>query len=180
MEGLNSFCRILLALDLESWLQETARSHQRAGGVAKGSSKLTEAEKLDVRSEIATTAGVSVGNVTKVKQLMTTACAEVQDALRNGEVSIHRAWLWRQMSPENQRRELMLYRSEKGVKKTIRRLITKHTRKNPGPAGVIRVPGLAWSLSQLQGHDLNSVAIAAVMTCSPEIRPSKRRLLHLG
>lgn len=162
VEGLNAFCRILLALDLEPWLQEKARSHQRAGGVAKGSSKLTEAERLDVRSEIATNAGVSVGNVTKVKQLSTTASVEVLDALRNGEVSIHRAWLWSGMSPANQWRELMLYRSERGVKKTIRRLLTKHMSESPGPTVSLAVPDLARGLSLFQGHDLNSVLVAAL------------------
>ena len=61
--GLNDFSRILLALELEPWFKEKARSNQRAGGRNKGSSKLTEAERLDVRSEIAAAAGVSVGNV---------------------------------------------------------------------------------------------------------------------
>ena len=162
MEGLNAFCRILLALDLEPWFRGQARVNQSVGGRIKGSSKLTEAERVDVRSEIAAAAGVSVGNVTKVKQVMTTACTELQDALRNGEVSIHRAWLWREMSSENQRRALMLYRSEKGVKKTIRRLISKHTSKNPASAESLGLAGLARRLSQLQGHDLNSVAVAAV------------------
>ncbi len=91
LEGLNAFCRILLALDLELWFRERARVNQSAGGRSKGSSNLTEAERVDVRSEIAAAAGVSLGNVTKVKQLMLTACTELQDALRNGEVSIHRA-----------------------------------------------------------------------------------------
>src|SRR5215469_7221287 len=86
VEGLNAFCRILLALDLEPWLSEQARRNQSAGGRIKGASKLTEAEKLDVRSEIAATAGVSVGNVTKVKQVLATAHTELQDALRGGEV----------------------------------------------------------------------------------------------
>src|SRR5437868_3067765 len=31
-KGLNDFARILLALDLEPWLQEKARSNQRVGG----------------------------------------------------------------------------------------------------------------------------------------------------
>ena len=66
---LNAFCRILLALELEPWLTEQARSHQKAGGENKGSSKLTEADRLDVRSRIAAVAGASTGNVTKVKQL---------------------------------------------------------------------------------------------------------------
>ena len=66
--GLNDFIRILLALDLEPLLQETARQNQRVGGQNKGSSTLPEADRLDVRSAIASTAGVSVGNVSKVKQ----------------------------------------------------------------------------------------------------------------
>jgi len=36
--------RILLALELEPWFKEKARSNLRAGGQNKGSSKLTEAE----------------------------------------------------------------------------------------------------------------------------------------
>ena len=130
---------------------------------SKGSSKLTEAERLDVRSEIAAAAGVSVGNVTKVKQVMTTACTELQEALRNGEISIHRAWLWCEMSPEDQRRALMLHRGERGVKKTIRRLILKHTSKSPAGLGVtVELVGLARSFSQLQASQLNSIAVAAV------------------
>ena len=47
---------------------ETARQNQRVGGQNKGSSTLPEADRLDVRFAIASTAGVSVGNVSKVKQ----------------------------------------------------------------------------------------------------------------
>ena len=162
VEGLNAFCRILLALDLEPWFREQARVNQSAGGRIKGSSKLTEAERVDVRSEIAAAAGVSLGNVTKVKQVMATACTELQDALRNGEVSIHRAWLWREMSSDNQRRALMLYRGERGVRKTIRRLISKHMPKNPVSAESLGLAGLARRLSQLQSPHLSSVAVAAV------------------
>ena len=157
VKGINAFCRILLALDLEPWLQEKARLHQIAGGVAKGSSELTEAQRLDVRSEIALAAGVSVGNVTKVKQLTTTACAEVQDALRNGEVSIHRAWLWREMSPENQRRELMLYRSQTGVKKAIRQLMTKHMSRTHGQGEASKSP--AWLRVCRGSNDMTSIRL---------------------
>ncbi|MGA9354367.1 MAG: ParB/RepB/Spo0J family partition protein, partial [Terriglobales bacterium] len=58
-EGLNGFCRSLLALDLEPTLQEAARANQRTGGQIKGSSNLTEAQMIDVRSEIAAIAKVS-------------------------------------------------------------------------------------------------------------------------
>jgi len=81
-DGLHAFCRTLLALELESWLKEKARANQQAGGQNKGSPNLTEAQRLDVRKEIARVAGVSVGNVTKVKQLTTTAHSDVIKALR--------------------------------------------------------------------------------------------------
>jgi len=51
--GLNAFSRILLALELELDFKKKARSNQRSGGQAKGSSNLTEADRVDVRSEIA-------------------------------------------------------------------------------------------------------------------------------
>jgi len=127
--GLNAFSRILLALDLEPGLKEKARSNQRAGGQNKGSSKLTEDKRLDVRSEVARAAGASVGNVTKVKQLMKTANPKLQEALRAGQISIHKAWQWRQLSPQGQLRELGLYLGQRGTNKLIRRLIKRHVAK---------------------------------------------------
>ena len=116
-----------------------------------------------MRSEIAAAAGVSLGNVTKVKQVIATACTELQDALRNGEVSIHRAWLWRELSSENQRQALMQYRGEKGVKKTIRRLISKHRPKKPVSAESPGLTSLARRLLQLQNpHLISAVAVAVV------------------
>src|SRR4051812_26784970 len=52
-KGINHFCRIVLAQELEPWLKRKAHLNQRRGGQYKGSSSLTEAEKLDVRKEIA-------------------------------------------------------------------------------------------------------------------------------
>jgi hypothetical protein len=137
--GLNAFSRILLALDLEAGFKEKARSNQQAGGQHKGSSKLTEAERLDVRREIAAAAGVCVGNVSKVKRVISTAHAELLQALSSGEVSIHWASLWWKESAARQREELRSYQSERGIKKTIRRLVSRHRRKGPPalPAGEI-------------------------------------------
>jgi hypothetical protein len=160
--GWNAFVRIQLALTLEPNFRGRALDHMRAGGRYKGSSKLTEPERLDVRSEIAATASVSVGNVTKVKQVLATACAELQDALRDGELSIHRAWLWRELSSRDQRRALMLYRGERGVKKSVRRLISKHMSKDPGSAGSLGLADLTRRLSQLQTSQLRCVSVAAV------------------
>jgi len=75
--GLNDFIGICLGLELEPFFKAKGRAKQQAGGQKKGSSILTEAERLDVRKEIARIAGVSVGNVTKVKQLTITACPEL-------------------------------------------------------------------------------------------------------
>jgi hypothetical protein len=143
-DGLNAFCRILLALELEPWFKEKARLNQRAGGQNKGSSKLTEAGRLDVRCKIATVAGVSVGNVTKVKQLTTTAHSDLLQALRNGDISIHRGWRWSKAPPEQQPGELQLYQSQRGVKKTIRQLLSQHRSK-----GLPIVPDLGYLARQL-------------------------------
>jgi hypothetical protein len=123
--GLNDFCRILLALELETCFREKALSNQRLGGQSKASSRLTEAERVDVRKQIAAAAAVSVGNVTKVKQLVGTAHPKVLEALRNGETSIHRAWKWSTESPDQQIEAFKTYRNKKGVNKAIRDLISR-------------------------------------------------------
>ena len=125
----NDFTRIILALDLEPGLKEKARSHQRAGGQDKGSSKLTGAEPLDVRSKVARAAGVSTGNVTKVKQLMQNPNDTLEQALRGSQISIHKAWQWRQLSPKEQLKELDLYVAQRGTKRVSRQLIKKHIAK---------------------------------------------------
>ncbi len=124
--GLNAFCRILLALDLESFLQEQARANQRAGGQNKNALNLTEAKALDVRSELAAAAGMSTGNVTKVKQLRRMADPRLEQSVRAGQISIHRAWQWSRLPHQQQLRELAEYQSRKGTNQTSRRLIQKH------------------------------------------------------
>jgi hypothetical protein len=124
--GLNSFLRILLALDLEPSYQEKARANQRAGGQNKGWSNLTKAQKVIVRVQIAAAAGTSTGSVTKVKQLLVSIQPELEVALRYGEVSIHRAWLWRTLPPTKQIEALKVHQSKKGVGKAIRDALSQH------------------------------------------------------
>jgi hypothetical protein len=159
-KGLNDFTRVLLALELEPLLKEKAQSNQRAGGQNKGSSKLTEAERLDVRSEIAAAAGVSVGNVSKVKQLTVTAHSELLQALRSGEIRIHRAWRWSKASPEKQREALTFYQSERGIKKTIRLLVSRHRSKSL-PA-VPDLSNLVRQLSALETGKFGAVSVAVI------------------
>jgi hypothetical protein len=158
--GLNAFSRILLALELELDFKERARSNQQAGGQNKGSSKLTEAERLDVRSAIAAAAGVSVGNVTKVKQLTMTAHPELLKALHTGEIRIHRAWLWSKASPEEQKETLRLYRSQRGVQKTIRTLLSQHRPKKSSPA--LDPSNLVMRLSALEPGALRSISASVL------------------
>jgi hypothetical protein len=160
--GLNAFCRILLALDLEPGLREKARSNQRAGGHSKGSSTLTEAETLDVRSEIGAAASASVGNVTKVKQLILAARSEVVEALHTGEISIHRAWQWSKRPSQEQRELLNSYRSKRGVNKTIRTL-AKRRRSKRSTLAVDTTSQRLEDLSTLARRLAESVAAGACL-----------------
>ncbi len=58
--GWNDYNRIRMASELRTVARTRARSNQQAGGQFKGSSKLTEAEKVSVQREIANAAGVRV------------------------------------------------------------------------------------------------------------------------
>jgi hypothetical protein len=156
--GLNNFSRILLALDLEPSLQGKAQSNQRAGGQNKDSSTLTEAVKVDVRAEIATAAGVSTGNVTKAKQLIAAASPDLLQAVRLGEISIHRAWLWSKEPSHQQRKLLLNHQGEKGVRKAIRQLVSNH---RPKARSVVLTPGdLAQYLQEFEPS--NSLVVAVV------------------
>jgi len=158
--GLNDFIRICLGLELEPFFKAKGRAKQQAGGQNKGSSILTEAERLDVRKEIARIAGVSVGNVTKVKQLTTTAHSDIIKALREKELSIHRAWLWRKLSPEEQREKLWLNQSKRGIAQTIRHLLSPYLPKS-SPL-VTKLGDLIKLVSALQSGKLGSVRVVSI------------------
>jgi hypothetical protein len=125
-KGLNGFSRTLLALDLEQPLQKAARANQHEGGRNKGSSKLTEAQALDVRSKTAVTVCVSSGNVTKAKQVLKSADPIIRQAVKSGEISLHKAWQWSGLSPREQLKNLEELRGRKGATQTSRRLIQGH------------------------------------------------------
>ena len=99
-EGLNAYCLIRLGLRLEPHFRECRRRPQDETGNRKPSSNLTKTRGTDVRAEIARVAGVSAGNVTKVKQILKTATPPILEALLQGEVRIHRAWKWRKLTPK--------------------------------------------------------------------------------
>ena len=158
--GLNDFNRICLSLELEAFLTAKARANQQAGGRNKGSSNLTRGESLDIRKEIARIAGVSDGNVTKVKQLLTRAHPDIIQALRQKELSIHRAWLWTKLSLEEQRDKLWLNQSERGIRKTIRHLLSSHLPKSS--PFVTKLDDLIELVSALQLGKLGSVRVVSI------------------
>jgi hypothetical protein len=158
--GLNDFIRICLALELEPFLKSKGRAKQQAGGQNKGSSILTKADRLDVRKEIARIAGVSVGNVTKVKQLTTTMHSDIIKALREKELSIHRAWLWRELPTEEQREKLWLNQSKKGIGKTIRHLLSPYLPKSSPLVTELR--DLIKLVSALRLGTLGSVRVVSI------------------
>jgi hypothetical protein len=118
--GLNAFTRIMLSLDLEPSFLDKARSNKQLGGRHKGWSNLTKAEEIHVRSKVAQVAGVSVGNVTKVKQLKGSCALEYIEALYRREISIHWAWKRRNAAPEDQLDALGRFRFQKGLLGEIR------------------------------------------------------------
>ena len=158
--GMNDFCRILLAMELEPCLKAKALSNQRFGGRKKASSNLTEGRTIDVREEIAAAAGVSVGNVTEVKQLIGNGHPEVIDALRGSEVSIHRAWTWSKESKDLQIEAVRTHRAEKGVNKSIRDLISRHKQKQKPT--VPNLGSLIKQLSDLEPYENSTVQVLLI------------------
>lgn len=115
------FCRVELAL----------RINRRGGAEtfkdwpATHSSNLTRSRGRDRRREIAELAGVSAGNVTKVSQILASAAPEVVQALRHGSISIHRAWLMRELPHRRQREELKARQQRMTIDRKVDQLIRR-------------------------------------------------------
>jgi hypothetical protein len=169
--GLSDFIRIELALDLELYFQKKAVRNQQEGGRGKGLSKLTEAERVDSRREVARVAHVSLGNVHKVKRILAHACLSLLEAARTQEVSINLADKWSHEPETEQQEHLRLFRIEKGIRKKARQLVAAHlTQESMAKADdhVFRVSDLVRRLNQLtdtapeQSNELGSIEINLV------------------
>lgn len=157
--GLNDFNRILLAVELEPMLREQARWHQQLGGQLKGSSRLADADRLDVRSKIAAVAGVSTGNLNKARQLISYAHPDVLEALRSGEISINRASGWLKV-PEKQLDQLRLYQNLRGIARTIGSLQRRHRSVSGG--GPLDLGRIASALASVPPEQRENVLVAQV------------------
>jgi hypothetical protein len=158
--ALTDFVRIELALDLEPHFQEKALMNQQAGGQGKGLSKLTIAERVNTRQEIARAAGVSSGNVRKVKNILAHACTTLVEAARTKEVSINLADKWC-LEPEQQQLEnLRIMRIERGIKRKARNYVAAHLARqltSPQDRQAIKLSDLVRLLSDAGPIDVEIV-----------------------
>ena len=161
-DGLNAYGRIVLALRLEPYLREHCRRQQLARSNDFPSSNLTNDTRRNVRKDIARIAGVSTGNVAKVKKILNSVIPEVRERLLRGEVSIHRAWQWSTLPPKRQRDALWDHLHGGGIKKTIHRLLRAHAEDGASVQSVDDVtPIVLGGLAKLDADDI-TVAVVDV------------------
>jgi len=119
----NAFVRICMALTLESSLQEKALQNMSAGGKYKGLADLPNAQRVDVRQEIARIAGVGARNVSNVKTILQAAHPQLIEALRDGALSINYAIHLCKLPKGKQFEQFASDREEKTISKMISRAI---------------------------------------------------------
>lgn len=157
-QGLPDFVRIEMALDLEPHFHARALMNQQSGGQGKGLSKLTAAQQINTRREVARLAGVSSGNVHKVRNILTNACPALLEAAREEEVSINLAEKWCRKPEAQQQQYLRLMRIDRGLRRKARNLVAAHLdRISPSSSQVIRLSDLVELLT-----DIGSVEVAIV------------------
>jgi len=175
--GLTDFQRTELALDMEPYFHDKALMNQESGGLHKGLSKLTKAQRVDTRREVAKLADVSSGNVRKVKTILAHACLSLLQAVRAEEVSINLADKWSHETHAQQQEYLRLIRIERGIKKAARRLVAAQlARLTPSMRDrqVIKLPDL---VGLLNGSDC--VAVEVVDAPGKTIFVTKELILSL-
>jgi hypothetical protein len=130
-EGLIDFLRIEIALELKPSLVERAQEHMRLGGSLKGLANLPKAQRINVRDELRKAANVAEHQVSRVEVLLRNAQPELLMALRSGEVSINRAWIWVTEHRDSQLDQLEQHRIMHGETKDIDGLLRRHTPTQP-------------------------------------------------
>lgn len=140
--GWNAFLRIRLALTLEPHFQEKALANMRAGGKFKGWANLPEAQRIDVRQEIARAAGVGAcgRNVSNVKKILQTAHQKLICALQDGTLSISRALHLCELPKEQQLEAFIQYSEERATRKLIHQCLSRLKKKPnlPDAASVLK------------------------------------------
>ena len=169
-QGLTDFIRIELALDLEPHFRHQALLNSQAGGRLKGLSKLTTAAKVNARTEIARVAQVSVGNVHKVKHILTYGCPALKEAARTKEISINLADKWSHQPDAKQQEHLRLIRIEPGIRKKARQSVAdiarlENSQSNPRVFRLSDLAEMARGLGEttpVPPHELGAIEINIV------------------
>lgn len=123
--GWNDFVRIRLALKLEPALRHKALDNMRAGGKQKGLANLPDPERIDVRQQIATVAGVGARNVGNVKTILQVAHPRIIEALTDRTLTINRAVQFCKLPRAEQLEQFIDYSTERATEKVIRRAVTQ-------------------------------------------------------
>jgi hypothetical protein len=153
--GWNAFVRIRLALTLEPYLQQKALDNMRAGGEHKGSTNLSEADRIEVRHRVAECAGTGTGNVSKVKAILRSGHPNIIAVLQDGLLSIHRAWLWSKLPKLEQRVEFARCEEERTQRKILQEFLPKAASVSLDLAQVID------ALQRLEAQQPGSIGIRA-------------------
>jgi hypothetical protein len=121
--GWNRYIRTCLALKLEPYFQQRARENMRTGGKYKGLANLPEAQHINVRQEIARVAGVGARSVSNIKTIREIAHPRLEEALRDGTLTINRAIQFCKLPRSEQLEQFIRYSEERATNKVIRRSI---------------------------------------------------------
>jgi hypothetical protein len=98
---------------------------------------LPNADRIDVRREIAKLAGTGAGNVTKVETILDHAHPNIIVALQNGLLSIHQAWKWCKLSKMQQKEEFARREEDHTLRKILGDLSVGKSKISLDPAQVI-------------------------------------------
>lgn len=139
--GWNPFVRIRLALRLEGTLQQRALTNMQIGGKYKGLANLPEAQRVDVRQEIAKIAGVGASgrNVSSVKKILQTAHPRLISALQDGTLTINRALHFCKLDMDHQVAEFVRLGEDRATMNVIRQSLGRLKKQSnlPDAAGAL-------------------------------------------
>jgi hypothetical protein len=116
---------------------------------------LPDAQRIDVREEIAKAAGVCPRNVANVKALLKLAHPRVTEALRDGTLTINRALQLCKFPRAKQLEQFIRYSEERATNKVIRRSIARPR----GEKSSLEVLPLLDSLRQQEARKPGSVVV---------------------
>jgi len=97
----------------------------RAGGKYKGSATLSDLERVDVRQQIATIAGVGARNVSNVKTILEVAHPRLIEALTDGTLTINGGMQFCELSHAEQLKQFLQYSMERATGKVIRQSLAR-------------------------------------------------------